>query len=212
MIENKLEKYIEEHTSNEEPLLKELNRETNAKILWSRMISGHVQGKALEMISHMIKPLYILELGTFTGYSALCLVKGLSENGKLITIDINDELEGFTRSFFNRSSFAEKIDYRIGNAMDIIPNLDVTFDLVFIDADKENYLNYYEMVLPKVRSGGFIVADNVLWDGKVILPKISENDIATKKIVEFNAHIQNDSRVENVIFAIRDGLMVMRKL
>ncbi|MFN8255387.1 MAG: O-methyltransferase [Bacteroidales bacterium] len=207
---NKLEKYILDHTETEDEILKLIDRETNHKILNPRMLSGHLQGKVLEMISKMIRPDYILEIGTFTGYSAICLAKGLHEGGVLHTIEINDELEAFTKSFFKKSGLEDKIKFHAGNAEHIIPTLNITFDLVFIDGDKREYPEYYRMVFDKVRNGGFILADNVLWNGKVVEP-LKQNDDYTKAIIEFNQMVQNDQRVENVILPIRDGIMLMRK-
>jgi caffeoyl-CoA O-methyltransferase len=162
----------------------------------------------LSALSHMIKPSAILEIGTYTGYSAICLSEGLKENGKLFTIDINDELEGMVRKYFQQAGVEKKINYLIGNAIDIIPGIKETFDMVFIDADKINYSNYYDLVFDKVRPGGFIIADNVLWSGKVLDSKM---DADTKAIVSYNEKIQKDNRVENVLFPVRDGLMVARK-
>jgi caffeoyl-CoA O-methyltransferase len=208
-----LAKYIEAHTSSEPPLLKKLNRDTYANILMPRMLSGHFQGRVLSMISHMVNPMNILEIGTFTGYSALCLAEGLQENGKLITIDINEELESMVRGYIKEAGLENKIDYCIGNGLDIIKSLDVIFDIVFIDADKENYSKYYKLVFDKVRKGGFIIADNVLWSGKVIESDLNKKtDKDTIAILEFNDLVQNDRRVENVLLPIRDGLMVLRKL
>lgn len=202
--------YSNTHTSSESEVLSQLNRETHAKVLQARMLSGHLQGRFLAMISHMILPKNILEIGTYTGYSALCLAEGLQKNGKLITIDINEELEAFTRSFFEASGLASSIDFRIGNALQIIPTLPETFDLVFIDADKPNYANYYNLVIEKVRIGGFIIADNVLWSGKVANTG-SKIDKDTQNMLDFNQKIHEDERVENVLLPIRDGLMVVRK-
>ena len=204
-----LEKYVAEHTNSEGNLLQRLDRETHAKILMPRMLSGHVQGRVLSMLSHMIKPSRILEVGTYTGYSAICMAEGLAEEGILITIDINEELEDMVKSYFREANLGQKIDYKIGNALDIIPNLDETFDLVFIDADKINYSNYYNLCFNKVRSGGFIIADNVLWSGKVVGDKIDKD---TQALLDFNAKVHEDARVENVLFPVRDGLMVLRKL
>jgi predicted O-methyltransferase YrrM len=206
-ITEALQGYAEAHTSPESELLKKINRDTHANVLMPRMLSGHLQGRVLSMISQMIRPDRILEIGTYTGYSALCLCEGLSPNGKLITIDINEELEQKVRSHFQ--SVKDKIDYRIGNALNIIPTLDETFDLVFIDADKSNYGNYFDLVIDKVRPGGFILADNVLWSGKVLN---TNPDADTRSIMAFNQKIQVDSRVENVLLPIRDGIMIIRKL
>ncbi len=203
--------YILSHTSPPDPLLVELERQTYLKVLRAQMLSGPVQGKILEMISCMIRPQNILELGTFTGYSALCLAKGLAPQGMLITIDINDELEEFAQSFFNRSMQQKQIDFRIGDACSIIPTLDVMFDLVFIDADKRQYPDYYRLVFDKVAPGGFIIADDVLWYGKVN-ETIPDNDAYTQGLSVFNQMVQNDTRVENIIFPVRDGLMIIRKL
>lgn len=202
--------YILQHTSTPSDLLLELERQTHLKILRPQMVSGTLQGKILEMLSCMIKPGNILELGTFTGYSALCLAKGLQPEGKLITIDINDELEAFAQSFFKRSPYGHQIDFRIGDACEIIPSLQETFDLVFIDADKRQYPEYYPLVFDKIKPGGYLIADDVLWYGKVN-EKIQDNDTYTKGLLEFNDMVQKDNRVENVIFPVRDGLMIVRK-
>ncbi len=209
-ISPELISYTALHTTPESELLKEIDRITNQKVLMPRMLSGHLQGRVLSMISKMIQPTCILEIGTYTGYSALCLAEGLAKNGKLITFDINEELEDMVRGFISKSSFESQIDFRVNDAMEIIPELSETFDLVFIDADKENYLNYYEMVLPKLRAGGIVIADNVLWSGKVI-SKVKNNDKETIALIEFNKFVQFDNRVENVLLPIRDGLMVIRK-
>lgn len=175
-----------------------------------RMLSGHLQGRVLSMLSHMISPQRILEIGTFTGYSALCLAEGMPVNGILYTIDVNEELETMVREYLGRSEMKERIKYHVGDAVDIIPSLHETWDLVFIDADKGNYSKYYDLVFDKVRKGGFIIADNVLWSGKVIQKNL-DGDEDTKAIVDFNSKVMSDSRVENVLFPIRDGLMVVRK-
>ncbi|TND07647.1 MAG: O-methyltransferase family 3 [Bacteroidetes bacterium] len=209
-LPTELEKYVTGHTRPESDLLQKLNRETHAKVLKPRMLSGHLQGQVLRMFSYMIRPKNILEIGTFTGYSALCLCEGLQDDGKLITIDINEELEPMVRRYFSESGKDARIDYRVGNALEIIPGLNQSFDLVFIDADKVNYARYYEMVMPMLRPGGFIIADNVLWSGKVLDP-LTNKDEDTRAICAFNEHVANDSRVETVLFPIRDGLMVIRK-
>ena len=209
-IDPKLDDYAGLHTSPENVLLNELNRQTHLKILQPRMLSGHIQGRLLSMFSHMIQPKCILEIGTYTGYSALCMAEGLQKDGKLITMDVNEELAPFTQSYFDKSEYAKQIDFRVGNALEIIPTLNETFDLVFIDADKENYSNYFDLVIDKVRQGGFIIADNVLWSGKVIEP-IKPNDKDTQALIEFNKKIHNDERVENVLAPVRDGLMIIRK-
>ena len=209
-IKPEIEEYILAHTEPEDDILKELDRQTNLKILRPRMLSGHLQGEILKMISYMIKPQNILEIGTFTGYSAICLAKGLSKDGRLFTIDINDEIADFTKSFFDKVSIKNKIIFYVGDALKIVPEVDEKFDLVFIDADKRQYLDYYNLIFDKVNKGGFIIADNVLWDGKVV-EKVDENDKQTLGLLEFNDFIQNDDRVENVMFPIRDGLMVIKK-
>jgi len=206
----KLEQYILDHTEAESELLALLNRETQHKILLPRMLSGHLQGKILEMISKMICPSYILEIGTYTGYSAICLAQGLTENGQLHTIEINDELESFILHFLEKSGLKSKIHLHIGNATQIISKLEDSIDLVFIDGDKRQYLEYYKLVIDKVRKGGFILADNVLWSGKVI-EQLIDNDDYTKGILDFNQFVHNDDRVENVILPIRDGIMILRK-
>ncbi len=208
-LDEDLAKYIEQHTDEEPTLLKELNRETQLKVLMPRMISGHFQGRVISMLTKMIKPKNILEIGTYTGYSALCFAEGLVEGGKLITIDINEEIEDLVRSYINKSAFKNIIDYRIGDAADLIPSLTEKFDIVFIDADKENYSTYYDLVFDKVNQGGYIIADNVLWSGKVVGSKIDKD---TRAIIEFNKKVQDDIRVENVLFPIRDGLLIARKL
>lgn len=204
-----LQKYSEAHTTSENDLLKKIDRDTHAKVMMPRMLSGHMQGRILSMISCMIKPAVILEIGTYTGYSALCFAEGLKAEGKLITIDINEELESRVRNYFKESPFHNQIDYRIGNALDIIPSLDLNFDLVFIDADKENYARYYDLVINRVPLGGYILADNVLWSGKVLDEKADKD---TKAIREFNRKVQEDPRVENVLLPVRDGILIMRKI
>ena len=210
-IEPELIKYIEEHTQPEPEILKELNRETYSNHLLPRMISGHLQGQVLTMFSKMINPKFILEIGTYTGYSAICMAQGLQNEGKLISIDINEELEDTITKYIKKAGLENKIELKIGNAMEIVPNLDLAFDLVFIDADKENYCNYFEMVIDKVSPGGFIITDNVLWSGNVIKPKANW-DAETDGIVKFNELVHRDKRVEHVLFPVRDGIMVARKL
>ena len=209
-IDQKLDDYVCLHTTEEDDLLKELNRQTHLKILQPRMLSGHFQGRFLSMISKMIQPTSILEIGTYTGYSALCLAEGLKQDGKLLTLDKNPELEDFVRNFLEKSAYSENIEFVIADAMKYIPTIKQSFDLVFIDADKGNYLNYYKLVIDMIPSGGYILADNVLWSGKVIDEK-SVNDKDTKAIMEFNQYVMNDIRVENVLLPIRDGLLLMRK-
>ena len=205
-----LEKYVCEHTANESDLLKKINRETHLEVLQPRMLSGHLQGRVLSMFSKMIQPERILEIGTYTGYSALCLAEGLTPNGKLVTIDINEELAPRVRSYFFASEFSEQIDYKIGAALELIPSLNEKWDIVFIDADKHNYINYYHLVFPMVNIGGYIIADNVLWSGKVI--DSSHNDKDTQLLRDYNLLNHEDDRVEEVLFPIRDGLMISRKI
>lgn len=209
-IDSKLDDYCCAHTDKESELLADLNRNTHLKIMQPRMLSGHFQGRLLSMLSKLIQPTKILEIGTYTGYSALCLAEGLKEKGTLITLDVNPELEKFVRSYFDASPYAKQLDFRIGNALEIIPTLNEIFDLVFIDADKENYIEYYNLVIDKVRPGGIILADNVLWSGKVI-QEVPEKDKDTKLLKKYNDLIHNDSRVENILLPIRDGIMVARK-
>jgi predicted O-methyltransferase YrrM len=204
-----IQKYAEEHTSPESEVLKKINRETHAKVMMPRMLSGHLQGRLLSMISHMIKPHTVLEIGTYTGYSAICFAEGLAENGKVITIDINEELESTVRKNIEETGFTNRIEYRIGNAREIIPSLHEPFDLVFIDADKENYSTYYDLVIDRVPLGGYILADNVLWSGKVLEARPDKD---TRAILEFNRKVQSDVRVENVLLPVRDGILLMRKI
>lgn len=211
-LAEEIETYSETHTENENELLKSLNRETHANVLNPRMLSGHLQGRFLSMISRMICPDKILEIGTYTGYSALCLCEGLKTGGKLITLDINEELETLTRRYFDQSEFADQIDYRIGNALDIIPTLNDTFDLVFMDADKINYISYFNLCIDKVRPGGFILADNVLWSGKVVDKELKKIDKDTQALLDFNNMVHEDQRVSNILLPIRDGLMILQKL
>ncbi len=210
-IDENLSAYAENHTSAESKLLAELNRETWAKVLIPRMLSGHIQGRLLSMFSKMIRPHEILEIGTYTGYSALCLAEGLADGGVLHTIDINEELEDMVKRYIHEAGMQENIKFHVGNALEIIPQLNSYFDLVFIDADKENYSNYYDMVIERMKPGAYIIADNVLWSGKVLDEKEIAHDDETRALHEFNEKIQNDSRVENILVPIRDGLMVIRK-
>jgi caffeoyl-CoA O-methyltransferase len=210
-LPEKLDEYIVAKTAVEPELLNKLNRETYQKVLIPRMCSGHFQGRVLSMLSHMIKPTNILEIGTYTGYSAICMAEGMQPGGKLITLDVNAELEDMVRRYVANANLTDVIDFRIGNALDIIPTIEEKLDLVFIDADKNNYSNYYDLVIDKVNVGGYIVADNVLWSGKVI-EEIDPNDMDTPALQAYNTKILNDPRVENVLFPIRDGLMVARKL
>jgi predicted O-methyltransferase YrrM len=205
-----IEKYILNHIEQEDPILVELDRATHLNVVGARMISGHLQGQVLTMLSKMIQPKTILEIGTFTGYSAICLAKGLQQDGKLITIDIEDELENMARKYVIKAGFEDKIQQHIGPALEIIPTLNETFDLVFIDAHKPEYPAYYNAVFDKVKSGGYIIADNTLWSGKV-LETPAEDDFQTRGIMEFNTMIKNDGRVEKVILPLRDGMTVIRK-
>lgn len=207
-----LQKYVEDHTQEESPLLKQINRETHAEVMRPRMLSGHLQGRVLAMLSHMIQPRAILEIGTYTGYSAICMAEGMVAGGKLVTIDKNDELEERVRSYFKAANLEDSIDYILGDAMELIPSMEMTFDLVFIDADKVNYTHYYDMVLNKVRPGGYIIADNVLWSGKVVPEGRNKLDKDTQVMLDFNDKVHKDTRVENVLLPIRDGLMILRKL
>ena len=204
-----LERYIHDLSSPEEPLLHELDRQTNLRIMHPRMISGHIQGRLLRMIVQMLRPRTILEIGTFTGYSAICMAEGLQEGGKVYTFDVNDELEDFTRKWIEGSPVADKICYRIGSALDEAPALGVTFDLVFIDGDKREYIEYYQMAMDILRTGGWIIADNTLWDGHVIEP--DRRDAQTESVRRFNELIGKDNRVEKVILPLRDGLTIIRK-
>ena len=210
-LDRDLEEYVELHTEGESPLLSQINRDTQLEVLKPRMLSGHLQGRVLSMISHMIKPQNILEIGTYTGYSALCLAEGLSKEGQLITIDINEELADRLHSSFQKSDYANQISLKIGNALEIIPSLKMQFDIVFIDADKENYLNYYKLCFDKVPSGGYFIIDNVLWSGKVLEKNRKKLDKDTEAILDFNLFVHEDERVQNVLFPIRYGLMILRK-
>lgn len=204
-----VQQYAERYTSTENELLQKINRDTHAKVLMPRMLSGQLQGRFLAMVSRMLKPQTILELGTYTGYSALCLAEGLAKGGKLITIDANEELEDSVRAYFNESGYGTSIDYLIGKAIEIIPTLKESFDLVFIDADKENNGKYFDLLINRVTLGGFLLVDNVLWSGKVVEDKIDKD---TRSILSFNEMIQHDDRVENVLLPLRDGLMLMQKV
>jgi caffeoyl-CoA O-methyltransferase len=205
-----LNDYIEKHTNEESDLLKKLNRETHLHVVNPRMLSGHVQGRMLKMICTMVQPTCVLELGTFTGYSALCLAEGISDNGIVHTVEINDELEEFTQSFFEQSPYGGKIRQHIGNALEIINSLDESFDLVFIDADKREYLDYYHAIFDKVQKGGYILADNTLWDGKVI-QEVDPNDKQTIAVMAFNDFVAKDKRVETVLLPMRVVLTIIRK-
>jgi caffeoyl-CoA O-methyltransferase len=204
-----VEKYIIDHSSPEDPLLEDLYRQTHIRFVNPNMVSGHLQGRILEMISRMIQPERILEIGTFTGYSAICLAKGLKSGGRLITIELNDELTAFAGSYFEKAGLDEVIEQLTGNAIQIIPGLDSFFDLVFIDGDKREYVDYYKAAIGKIRSGGFIIADNIFWGGKAL--DNNAKDPQARGIIEFNELLRRDSRIENIIMPIRDGLMIIRK-
>ena len=208
-IDEKIDDYSVEHTSSETPLLEKIHRETHLEVLRPRMLSGPFQGRLLSMFSKMLRPHRILEIGTYTGYSALCLAEGLSEKGVLYTLDINAELEDRVRAYFKESEYHHKIDFRIGDANELIPKINEPWDLVFIDADKTNYLNYYEMLISSVKSGGYVIADNVLWSGKVVDHKMDDTD--TVALRAFNDFLSTDPRVEVVLLPVRDGLMLARK-
>jgi len=211
-IDSELFRYIEGHTEAEPELLKRLNRHTHLNVLRPRMLSGHFQGRVLSLFSHMIKPSSILEIGTYTGYSALCLAEGLTKNGSLITIDKNAELEPTVRTYIDQSPYSESIHYIIGDALEEVPKLPNTFDLVFIDADKANYAAYFDLVIGKLNPGGYILADNVLWSGKVLEKNRKKDDPDTLAILAFNKKVADDPRVQHVLLPIRDGLMILRKL
>jgi predicted O-methyltransferase YrrM len=211
MTDERISEYIESHTTDEDPLMAELNRETHLKTFYPNMLSGKVQGKFLEMVVHMLKPRRILEIGTFTGYSALAMAKALPDDGLLYTIDNNEEIENFARRFFQQAEYGNKIRFLLDDAMALIPQLDEIFDLVFIDAEKAQYLNYYEVALKKLGKGGFILADNVLWGGKVV-DENKHPDKETRGVMAFNDLVKSDKRVEQVMLSIRDGLLLARKL
>jgi caffeoyl-CoA O-methyltransferase len=208
-MNHRLEKYLLEHSSPEDPVLKELYRETHIRFVNPNMVSGHLQGKMLEFISMMIKPEKILEIGTFTGYSAICLAKGLKPGGKLFTVELNDEMSEFSQSYFQKSGVSSKIIQLTGRAQDVVPELDLEFDLAFIDGDKREYTEYYNMIIRKIRPGGFIIADNVLWGDKVLDP--FTRDQQTRGIIDFNEMISVQKDIEKVILPVRDGLMLIRK-
>jgi len=210
-LPKKIDDYVCSHTQDESPLLSELNRETWAKVLTPRMLSGHLQGRALSMFSKMIRPKIVLEIGTYTGYSAICFSEGLRDNGKIYTIDINEELESMSSYYFEKAGIKDKVKQYVGNALEIVPTIKDNFDLVFIDADKENYSNYFDIVINKMPIGGFIIADNVLWSGKVV-EKMKNNDSETKALKDYNTKIHQSDRVENLLLPIRDGLMICQKV
>ncbi len=206
-----LEEYIKNHSENEPQILQELTRETHLKVIQPRMITGHFQGRVLSLLSKLIRPLNILEIGTYTGYSAICLAEGLPKNGFLHTIDVNEELAVMQRTYFNKSGFGSQIIQHTGNALEIIPEMDIVFDLVFIDAEKKEYLNYFDVVMQKVKSGSVILSDNVLWSGKVVEP-LNTKDKATKTVLEYNKRLKEDPRIETALLPIRDGLTLSRVL
>jgi caffeoyl-CoA O-methyltransferase len=210
-LPEEINNYCHRFTEDESDILAELNRFTHANVLQSRMLAGHLQGRVLSMLSHMIQPRTILEIGTYTGYSALCWAEGLVENGLIHTIELNDELETKILSFINKSEHRERIKLHIGNALEIIPALEGTFDIVYIDADKENYGAYYDLVIDRLKPGGYVIADNVLWSGKITSHE-SEMDHETRCLYDYARKIHDDARVQNVLFPIRDGLMIARKI
>ncbi|MDF1516442.1 MAG: O-methyltransferase [Lutibacter sp.] len=204
-----IDDYIVKHSQKEPELLQQLNKETWQKVLNPRMLSGGYQGRILAMISKLIQPKTILEIGTYTGYSALCLAEGMQKYGMLFTIDKNEELEDFAKKYFDQSAYNAQIKQLVGNALDIIPTLNEKFDLVFIDADKSNYTTYFKMIIGKMNSGGVILSDNVLWSGKVVI-KIEPNDKDTQALLEYNELLNNDDRIETILLPIRDGLSISR--
>ena len=210
IVNNKIEDYIRKNSSKEPKILKDLNKETYLKVLNPRMLSGHIQGRFLSIITKLIKPKKILEIGTYTGYSAICMAEGLIENGIIHTIDINEELVSIQNKYFAKSKCNNSIIQHVGDARNIIKSINEKFDLVFLDADKENYIEYYELVIEKVRKGGLIIADNVLWTGKVVEPE-KDDDELTQYLIDFNKMINEDDRVENIILPLRDGLNVILK-
>ena len=210
IVNNKIEDYIRKNSSKEPKILKDLNKETYLKVLNPRMLSGHLQGRFLSIITKLIKPKKILEIGTYTGYSAICMAEGLIENGIIHTIDINEELVSIQNKYFAKSKCNNSIIQHLGDARNIIKSINEKFDLVFLDADKENYIEYYELVIEKVKKGGLIIADNVLWTGKVVEPE-KDDDELTQYLIDFNKMINEDDRVENIILPLRDGLNVILK-
>lgn len=211
-IPEELDNYVVNHSGDEPELLQQLTRETFQKILQPRMLSGHYQGRILSMISKLVNPENILEIGTYTGYSALCLAEGMRVNGQLHTIDINEELVDFQRKYFDKSDYGNQIFQHLGNALEIIPKLNITFDLVFIDADKENYSNYFNLIIDKLNQGGIILSDNVLWSGKVLDTEFKKDDSSTPELIAYNKLLKDDKRVETVLLPIRDGLTISRKI
>ncbi|WP_054851856.1 O-methyltransferase [Olleya sp. ITB9] len=210
-LPEKLDDYVVAHSQDEPELLQQLTRETYQKILQPIMLSGPYQGRVLSMISKLIRPKSVLELGTFTGYATLCLAEGLHPEGQIHTIDVNEELEDFQRKYFNKSDYGKQIHQYLGSAMDILPDMNKTFDLVFIDADKPNYVNYFHLIIDKLNPGGIILSDNVLWHGKVVEP-LNDKDVSTKAVLDFNTLLKEDPRIETVLLPIRDGLTISRKI
>ncbi len=211
IIDENIQSYCDAHTSPENAVLKQLNRDTFANVLQPRMLSGHFQGRLLSMISKMIRPDMILEIGTYTGYSAICLAEGLTENGKLITIDINAEREEMVNQYLQKAGLQHKVQHIIGDALNIVKTLPYSYDLIFIDADKPNYLHYYELAMDKLNVGGYILLDNILWSGKVLDEKALAGDKDTQLLDAVNKRVQQDERVENILLPVRDGLMLVRK-
>lgn len=209
-ISKELSDYCENNTTPESEILSKLNRETHLKVVSPRMLSGHLQGRFLSFISKLLQPKLIVEIGTYTGYSALCLAEGLAKDGKLISIDVNEETSSFAKSFISKTEFANQIELVLADAKEYVTTIKEPIDLVFIDADKKNYLSYYHLIIDKIKSGGLIIADNVLWSGKITMPE-KEMDRETLALHQFNQFVQQDSRVENILLPIRDGLMVVRK-
>ncbi len=211
MLDEALMHYCEEHSGEEDEILKELARETHLKVLKPRMLSGHLQGKFLNLMAKLTNAKNVLEIGTYTGYSSICMARGMAEDGKLLTIDINAELEDMVRKYIAKSGLDEKIQFIIGDAIEVLPQLDNSFDLIFLDADKENYENYYHLTVDRLRSGGVLLADNILWSGKVLAKNRKKLDKDTEAILRFNKLVNEDPRVENMILPFRDGIMMARK-
>jgi caffeoyl-CoA O-methyltransferase len=210
-LDTAISRYADAHTSPESKLLSKINRETHVEVLKPRMLSGHLQGRLLAMISQLMRPQRVLEIGTYTGYSALCLAEGLAEGGQLHTLEVNEELADRIRAYIAEAEMNDQVFLHVGEALQLIPTFEESWDLVFIDADKRNYCNYYELVLPRMRPGGLLLADNVLWSGKVVADTGKKPDKDTAALLEFNQRVQNDPRVENVLLPVRDGLMMVRK-
>lgn len=206
-----IEEYIEQHIDPEGETLNQLYRETHLQLLYPHMVSGHLQGRILKMLTRMVQPKNVLEIGTYSGYSALCMAEGLPQDGKIYTIEINDEQEEFTRPWFDNSPYAHQIEFIIGDALQVVPTLGVTFDMAFVDGDKRRYLDFYELVLAHLRPGGYILADNTLWGGHVTEEHVRESDLQTQGILHFNDFVAADNRVEKVILPLRDGLTIIRK-